>query len=203
MSHTSTLVADASHRDALIKSADRLFTAGQISTTSIDDIDDLARVTRSDFDKVFASKDALVQAVLEYRHEMWTGNLVVTMNLATDPRDKILMMFAFLESWFAEPTFQGCAFVNVYAELGPEIAWVAESAAQHKKVFSALITDLAIEAGMPATVGASIALLAEGAQVTAALTRSIAPAREARSAAAMLMAVYQLEDDLTRMPAFD
>lgn len=203
MAQTTTVVAAGSHRDALVRSADRLFTAGHIASTSIDDVDDLARLTRADFDAVFDGKDALIQAVLQHRHTTWTGNLLAAIDTADDPRDRILTMFTFLEGWFAEPTFQGCAFVNVYAELGPEIPWVAESAARHKIVFSSIVIDLAVAARMPASVGASIALLAEGAQVTAALTRSIAPAREARTAAAMLMAVYRLDDDLLEFPDFD
>ncbi|ROQ40710.1 TetR family transcriptional regulator [Frondihabitans sp. PhB188] len=203
MSHPSAVVEDASHRDALIRSADQLFTAGKITSTTIDDVDDLAELSRADFDAVFDGKDALIQAVLDHRHTTWTGHLLDAIAAPDDPRDKILTIFTYLESWFAEPTFQGCAFVNVYAELGPDIQWVADSAAHHKLVFSALVTRLTISAGMPASVGASIALLAEGAQVTAALTRSIAPAREARSAAALLMAVYQLDHDLPELPNFD
>ncbi len=194
MSHPSTtVVEDASDRVALILSADHLFTIGHIGSTTIDAIDEHAHRSRAAFDAVFRDKDELIIAVLDYRHATWNRHLAEAMATSTDPRDKILSLFSYLETWFAEPAFHGCAFVNVYAELGPEIPWVAEYAARHKHVFIDLVTRLALEAGLPESAGTSIALLAEGAQVTAALTRTIAPAREARSAAAMLIALYQQE----------
>ncbi|WP_286345606.1 TetR/AcrR family transcriptional regulator [Frondihabitans sucicola] len=184
---------DASDRVALIRSADHLFTIGHIRSTTIDAIDAHAHRTRAAFDAVFRDKDDLIVAVLDYRHAAWNRHLADAMAPSADPRDKILSIFSYLETWFAEPTFHGCAFVNVYAELGPEIPWAADYAAKHKNVFIDLVTRLALEAGLPESAGTSIALLAEGAQVTAALTRTIAPAREARSAAAMLIALYQEE----------
>jgi hypothetical protein len=67
-------------------------------------------------------------------------------------------------------------------------------AQRHKESFVTLVTDLALEAGLPRELGASVALLAEGAQVSAAMTRTTSPARDARQAAAMLIALYQDDD---------
>ncbi|GAA4266592.1 TetR/AcrR family transcriptional regulator [Frondihabitans peucedani] len=192
MTHPSTtVVEDASDRVALILSADHLFTIGRIRSTSLGAVEKHAHRSHAAFIKVFRDRDDLIVAVLDYRHAAWNKHLADAIAVSQDPRDKILAIFTYLETWFAEPTFHGCAFVNAYAELGPEIPWVADYAARHKHVFIDLVTRLALEAGLPESAGTSIALLAEGAQVTAALTRTIAPAREARSAAAMLIALYQ------------
>lgn len=200
MSHPSTIVEDASNRDALIHSADDLFSVGRIASTTVDDIRRGAGLSQLAFDAEFSGKDDLVVAVLDLRHRTWNAHLDDATAGADDPRDKILAIFGYLETWFAEPTFHGCAFVNTYAELGPEVPWVADLAARHKVKFIDRVTGLAVEAGLPESAGTSIALLAEGAQVTAALTRTVSPAREARSAAAMLIALYQDDPGVTAFP---
>jgi hypothetical protein len=57
----------------------------------------------------------------------------------------------------------------------------------HKRAFRAYLADLIADAGLPATLTAPLFLLAEGAMVTAGITATTQPAREARRAAAVLL----------------
>lgn len=153
----------------------------------------------ADVSAEFADKDDLVGTVLNARHQTWMQHVRDACDHEQDPKGKILSIFTFLEGWFAEDTFRGCSFVNSYAELGRHQTWVADMASRHVATFTQFVEDLAVEAELPRPVGASIALLAEGAQVAAAMTGTIHPAREARMAAAMLITVYSTDHDV---PAF-
>lgn len=64
---------------------------------------------------------------------------------------------------------------------------VAEAAQQHKRNFIDYVTRLAVEAGCEPTVGLQIALLAEGAQTTAAITESPESAAAAKAAVKVLL----------------
>jgi AcrR family transcriptional regulator len=180
-------------RRQLLKSADYLFNARGIQSTDLEAVVHRASLTTDDFDGCFESKTELIEAVLDSRHTTWIGHVQDACDEVDDPRDKILAIFGYLERWFAEDTFQGCVFVNSYAELGRNEPWVAAMALRHVTRFTTIVEDLATSAGLPRHTGTSIALLAEGAQTTAALTRSISPAREAKSAAALLIALYQTD----------
>ena len=64
---------------------------------------------------------------------------------------------------------------------------VADAAHAHKRQFVDYVTDLVVEAGCSPELGLQIALLAEGAQTTAAISESPEAAIAARRAAAVLL----------------
>ncbi|MCU1405664.1 MAG: TetR family transcriptional regulator [Glaciihabitans sp.] len=178
-------------RQNIIHAADELFNDHGINSTTIEQIAAKAGVSLQELLEPFPEKRELIEVVLELRHRVWTGNVISATESVDDPRDKLLAIFDYLESWFAEESFQGCVFVNAYAEVGRDNPWMAAMAVRHKTNFGGIVGRIAEDAGMPASAANGIALLAEGAQVTAALTRTVAPAREARSTAALLIALYQ------------
>lgn len=173
--------------------ADGLFNARGIRSVRLLEVATASGVELTAVNRLFGSKAGLVEVVLEARHVAWSQHIADATVEVDDPRDKLLAIFGYLEEWFAEDSFQGCVFINSYGELGRNNARIAEMAQRHKESFVALVTALALDAGLPPELGASIALLAEGAQVSAAMTHTVSPAREARQAAAMLIALYQDE----------
>lgn len=180
----------------MLDAADFLFNDRGIQVTTVDDVADRAQVSAAEFTSAYASKNDLVEAVLDFRHNTWMGHIEESTETVDAPGDKILAVFGYLELWFAEDTFHGCVFINSYAELGRTVPWVAAMAARHVTRFTGFIEDLAVTANLPRSLGTSIALLAEGAQTTAALTHTVSPARDARSAAATLIAVYRSDLEL-------
>lgn len=192
----SDVLSPSKRRQTIVDAADYLFNAHGILVTDLAAVAERSGVTVADIGGEFSGKDDLVETVLDARHHTWVGHVHDACDQVEDPRGKILSIFTFLEGWFAEDTFRGCAFVNSYAELGRQQAWVADMAGRHVATFTLYVEDLAVAAGLPRPLGASIALLAEGAQVTAALTGTVTPAREARMAAAMLIAVYDTDQDI-------
>jgi AcrR family transcriptional regulator len=184
-------------RSEIVASADELFNAHGINSITVEQIADHAGVPLSALLAEFPDRRSLIEVVLDLRHTVWTGNVVAAAHTVEDPRDKLLAIFDYLESWFAEESFQGCVFVNAYAEIGRDNDWMATMAIRHKSNFGSIVGRIAADAGLPTSAGTGIALLAEGAQVTAALTRTVAPAREARATAALLIALYQGEPVLS------
>jgi AcrR family transcriptional regulator len=175
--------------------ADDLFNARGIRSVRLLEVATASGVEIDEIRRLFQSKSGLVEVVLEARHVTWSQHIADATVEVPDSRDKLLAIFGYLEEWFAEDSFQGCVFINSYGELGRNNTRIAEMAQRHKESFVALVTDLALDAGLPRELGSSIALLAEGAQVSAAMTRTTSPARDARQAAAMLIALYQDDDE--------
>lgn len=104
-----------------------------------------------------------------------------------DPRARVLAIFDFLDEWFRSDGFRGCAFINSFGEMGAHSPRVAEAVRVQKAAFRTYVGDLVRADGGPDETAAQIALLAEGAQTTAAILRDPAIARTARDAAAALL----------------
>jgi len=189
---TSTLpTVDPDVRAHIVDVADQLFYARGIQSVGMDEIRTGAGVSLKKLYAAFPGKEQLIAAVLAGRHDVWEHGVHGAVDTATTPRDKLLAVYDFLESWFGDDTFRGCGFINAFGELGATSPAVAEIARAHKDSFQRFVQDLAASVvGDPATaeeLAAQLALLAEGAQTTAAIAGSTTPARHARRAAETLI----------------
>lgn len=101
--------------------------------------------------------------------------------------ERILAVFDWLHTWFAEPGFRGCAFVNSFGELGATSRAVADAARAHKTAFRDYLAGLVAAAGEPDALADHLLLLADGAITAAALSGSPDPALRAREAAGLLL----------------
>jgi hypothetical protein len=128
-----------------------------------------------------------VAEVLRGRTAQWNDGIRAEADRHDTPRGKLLSIFDFLDRWFRQDDFRGCAFINSFGELGATMPEVADAAQQHKKSFIEYVTGLAVDAGCEPTVGLQIALLAEGAQTTAAITELAESASAAKTAAEFLL----------------
>ncbi|WIB61282.1 TetR/AcrR family transcriptional regulator [Curtobacterium sp. MCLR17_007] len=178
-------------RAHIVDVADELFYARGIQTVGMDEIRTGAGVSLKKLYAAFPGKDQLIAAVLTGRHEFWEHGIAQAVNAATTPRDKLLAMYDFLESWFGDDTFRGCGFINAFGELGATSPAVAAIARDHKESFQRFVAGLTSQAvddpSLAEELAAQLALLAEGAQTTAAIAGDTAPARHARRAAATLI----------------
>ncbi len=89
--------------------------------------------------------------------------------------------------------FRGCGFINSFGELGGTVESLAGIVRDHKADFQAYVGQLVEEAGGPAWLGPQLAILAEGAQTTAAIAGTTQAAADARRAAEILMDAAGLE----------
>jgi AcrR family transcriptional regulator len=180
--------ADA--RDRLLATADRLFYADGIRAVGIDRVIAEAGVAKATLYAHFPSKDDLILAVLQYREAAVVAFFAeATARHRKRAKDPLRAFFAALKEWFASPGFRGCAFQNATVELAdpdhPGTAFVRG----HKKRFHETLAAYVREAVGPAgdAVIPAVAVLVEGAIVTALIDRSPAAADVARDAAARLL----------------
>ena len=121
------------------------------------------------------------------RHRKWTDGVASAVARETQPRERLLAVYDFLASWFTEEDFRGCAFINSFGELGGTSPRVAEIVRSHKDDFQKYLSGLTAEMGAPPALAPQLAILADGAQTTAAISGSAEPARQAREAAEVLI----------------
>ncbi|WP_012878158.1 TetR family transcriptional regulator [Xylanimonas cellulosilytica] len=174
-------------RGRVVTAADRLFYAHGVHAVGMDAVRAAAEVSLKRIYQLFPSKDDLVIGVLHHRTEQWTTGLEAAVGAATTPRGRLLAVFDYLDAWFREDDFRGCAFINSFGELGASSPAVADVVRTQKATFQAQLRERARAAGLPDAVGAQLAILAEGAQTTAAISGDPAAAGQARDAAELLI----------------
>jgi AcrR family transcriptional regulator len=188
MARSSFVIDDTNARAQVVEAADQLFYARGVQAVGMDAVRTAAGVSLKRIYALFPSKDALIAAVLERRRAQWNAGIAATAERASTARDKILAVFDFLDAWFREPDFNGCAFINAYGELHDGNPDVSRTVREQKASFQRYVADLVRAAGGPETLAAQIAILAEGAQTTAAIAGTPEAAAQARAAAEVLLA---------------
>lgn len=181
------MTTDADARAQIIEAADRLFYGQGIGRVGMDAVRDAAGVSLKAIYRQFPSKEDLVLGVLAHRHDLWTSGFDGAVAGASASRDRLLAVYDYLAGWFDESDFRGCGFINAFGELGAGSTAVADAVRAHKLSFLKAVDALVAEAGGPATLGPQLAILAEGAQTTAAILGTSEAAAVARGAAEILV----------------
>ncbi|MDO0938696.1 TetR/AcrR family transcriptional regulator [Streptomyces sp. DG2A-72] len=175
-------------REQALDAAEELFYGRGIQSVGMDDIRGASGVSLKRLYQLFPAKEQLVEAYLERRDVRWRRLLAEFVTGHEDPEQRILAVFDWLERWFGEPGFRGCAWINSYGELGATSTRVAERVRAHKEAFQDYVGGLVADAGRDSAFASAVYLLAEGAMVTAGITGSTAPAAQAREAVRLLLA---------------
>jgi AcrR family transcriptional regulator len=181
------MIDDRTARESVVQAADELFYMRGIQAVGMDAVRTTAGVSLKRIYSLFASKDELIVAVLHHRTAVWDNGLAAASERATAARERILAIFDFLDAWFREPDFRGCAFINAHGELGASSPAVTDAVCEQKRTFQEYVARLVADAGAPPTLAPQLAILAEGAQTTAAISGTPDAARHARAAAETLL----------------
>ncbi|MBY0177062.1 TetR/AcrR family transcriptional regulator [Curtobacterium herbarum] len=186
---TSTVEPETAAR--IVETADALFYTRGIQAVGMDEIRSTAGVSLKKLYAAFPGKEQLIAAVLAGRHDFWEQGIRAAVDAADGPRAQLLAVYDFLESWFGDETFRGCGFINAFGELGATSPAIAEIAREHKDSFQRFVAGITSQAVPDAEraeeLAAQLALLAEGAQTTAAIAGTTEAAVHARRAAAVLI----------------
>jgi AcrR family transcriptional regulator len=169
-----------------LDAAEDLFYRRGVHAVGMDDVRDTSGVSLKRLYQLFPNKERLVTAFLERRDVRWRAGLTEHVTRVEDPRERLLAVFDWLRTWFTDPDYRGCAWINCFGELGATSAAVADQARTHKEGFRVLLRDLSRAAGHDDDLAEQLLLLAEGAIVTAAITGNPDAAHQARAAAAKL-----------------
>jgi AcrR family transcriptional regulator len=179
--------ADEAARSQVLDAAGRLYYRRGIQNVGMDDLRAESGISLKRLYRLCPSKESIVEQSLLRQHETWNHWLESAIARAHTPRDRLLAIYDMLARWFRTDEFRGCLFINSFGELGTVTPRIAEIVRSHKAGFQSRVAQLTREAGAPAALAAQLAILAEGAQTTAAISGSPTPARQARKAAEVLI----------------
>jgi len=175
-------------RERLLAAADELFYEEGVNTVGIDRVIERAGVAKASLYDCFGSKDELIRAYLQGRHEAREARITAKLAHYDSPQKKILGLFDSLHETIAKPGFRGCAFVRASAEArtGGSVKEVCEDS---RGWTLALFTRLVREAGAKnaARLAQQLVLLYDGAVVSAHVDGNLDAATAAREVAALLL----------------
>lgn len=161
-------------RQRILETAQRLFYREGIRSTGIDRIIAEAGVTKVTVYRHFPSKDVLIEAFLETRHDTWTANFRAMLDKYRDaqsPRERkaapLYPLYKAVCDIIHETTFRGCAFANTVAEMGPTLPVVLEIARRHKDEMRDAIAALLPEGKSSTRIAQAATLAMDGTIVNA------------------------------------
>lgn len=153
-----------SARERILLTAHELFYREGIRATGIDRVIAASDVTKVTFYRHFPSKNDLILAFLEYRHQRW-------MAWFTDALQRkgkgLKALVPALAEWFGAEDFRGCAFINSVGELGRTLPEVAVISRRHKQDMVAVIAALLPPSKQRDRDAQAIALAVDGAIIRA------------------------------------
>jgi AcrR family transcriptional regulator len=177
-----------SARERLLAAADELFYAEGVNSVGIDRIIERAGVAKASLYSTFGSKDELVRAYLERRHQARVDRLTRVLAEVQDPRERVLAVFDAQARAISAGSFHGCAFLNAAAEArsGGAVQAVSDQYRQWlRDLFRALLVDLGVSD--PEGLAGQLVVLYDGAGVGAKMDRDVSPAATARGVAEILL----------------
>lgn len=184
-------VRDRPARTRLLDAAAELFYAHGVTATGIDTITQSAGVARKSLYNNFASKDALVLAYIEQRHDEWLELHRVRAADAHTAKDEVLAVFdAYIDHANAAYVhgFRGCGLLNAAAELptaSPGRAAVRDHKEQVEAILAAALAKR--DADDADVLAEQLSFLLEGAVARAGLEGSDHRLARARAIAASLL----------------
>lgn len=116
-------VPPASARERILTAAYDLFSRRGIRAVGTEEVIERAGVAKATLYRHFATKNDLALAVLQRREEVWTHGLIEekSRELGDTPEEQLLAIFDVLHDWFHHRDgFEGCSFINVLLEMGPD-----------------------------------------------------------------------------------
>jgi AcrR family transcriptional regulator len=178
--------------EMILDTAERLYYAKGFAAVGMDELRQSAGVSLRRLYSLYPSKSDIVMAVLARKHDRWARELDAHLAGETDPIGRLLAVYDYLSGWFRADDFRGCGFINAFGELGGQDESVAAAVRAHKASFQRRVADLVDQAGGSPQLAAQLAILAEGAQTTAAIAGDPSAASDARAAAEVLIQAAML-----------
>ena len=181
---------NSSKRELLINTACELFAKQGIHATGVDAIVEKSGVTKKTLYSHFHSKDELVLAVLRHYDGLARNAFMRRVESGgKSAKTRLLAIFDFAQQWFQDDNFYGCIFINAIGEYSAEDSPIRQICKEYKKLVKDYIQHLCQEAGAsnPQQLSEELALLLEGATVTAQVSQNPNTAQIAKRAAKALI----------------
>lgn len=183
-------------RERLLDVADQLFYERGIHAVGVDTIVAQADTAKTTLYGHFGSKDALVDAYLQRRSQLWQEHVEAEIAASDSGPARILQVFEVLGRSLAEPGFRGCPFINACAEFADDHP-AAATARAHRRWLHGMFVRLADQAGTadPELLATQLGMLYDGAMVAAHVDSDRTAAATATAAAAALLIASGIEVD--------
>ncbi|MDN3558132.1 TetR/AcrR family transcriptional regulator [Halomonas maura] len=132
-------------RDDILATATRLFGEHGYHAVGVDRIRDEAGVSKMTLYHHFPGKEALVEAVLEQRHERFMASLGAAVESAGTAEARLRAVFDWHARWFASERFHGCMFLKATEEYAREPETLLALSRRHKAAVKSLVEDILAE----------------------------------------------------------
>ncbi|BFM20259.1 TetR/AcrR family transcriptional regulator [Gilvimarinus japonicus] len=154
-------------RQILIDTALQLFYQNGVNSVGINEILNASGIAKKTLYRHFSGKNALILAVLEQRHRVFTQWLAGVLQGAPSDSEVVERLFNGLSAWFegrvsALGNYRGCFFINTCAELGDTDSEISQFCQYHKRQVRQLIGE-SLGGKNNETLLDAICLLKEGA----------------------------------------
>lgn len=160
----ASAIANLPPRERILRTAQNLFYRDGIRATGIDRVIAESGVSKVTFYRNFPSKNDLILAFLEYRHQRWMAWFVDALRRHGHTVDALSLALA---EWFGDGNFRGCAFINSVGELGTVLPEVVDISRRHKRDMGSAIADLLPRSKQREQDAQAMALAVDGAIVRA------------------------------------
>ncbi len=153
-------------RRRIVDAAYGIFYKGGFARAGVDAIAEAAGITKRTLYYHFASKDALIGAVLDAQHELMLARIQRWATGASgDPATMVEILFAEFAAWAKKPGWQGSGFTRATMELADLPGHPARAAARrHKAAVEGWLAEQFARSGMGTArlVARQVMLLIEG-----------------------------------------
>lgn len=153
-----------STRDRILHTAHDLFYRDGIRATGIDRVIAESGVAKLTFYRHFPSKNDLIRAYLDYRHQRWLAWFAGALARHGGGPGAIVPAVG---EWLRDPGYRGCAFINSVGELAGSLPEVVDITRAHKADVAAAIAAVLPASRQRAKLAQAIALAIDGAIVRA------------------------------------
>lgn len=187
-------------RIQIIETATRLFAEHGFHATGVDIIIKESGVAKRTLYRHFPSKEDLIVAVLKSYNENFCRQVIEKTENGGEPREKLLQLFDVVNEWFHEKSFFGCMFINAIGEYSQKDTEIRTVCKDFKAAIRSYIESLCRQAGLlePEQLAKRLALLIEGAIVTAQVSQLEDAALTAKQAAILLIAAADPQNKTNR-----
>ncbi len=171
--NSDNAIANKPPRERILLTAHDLFYRDGIRATGVDKVIAESCVSKVTFYRHFPSKQDLIRAFLDYRHQRWIGWFTDALTRHGASKGGGLQpLVATLDEWFCNPVYRGCAFINSVAELGDTLPDVLEICRRHKQDMVNIIADMLPESTERMMLANAAAVAVDGAIVKAQLEKN-------------------------------
>lgn len=153
-----------SARDRILHTAHDLFYRDGVRATGIDRVIAESGVAKLTFYRHFPSKNDLIRAYLDDRHQRWMTWFAAALARHGGGPEAIVPAMG---EWLRAPGYRGCAFINSVGELAGSLPEVVDIARAHKADVAAAIAAVLPASRQRVRLAQAIALAIDGAIVRA------------------------------------